>query len=109
MSTLASGTCVPCRGGVPPLKGEELHTFMRQLGGGWELVGEHRLEKEYSFKGFRNPFEFVKRVGEMSEEQEHHGDIHLAWAKVKLTIWTHKIDGLTENDFIWAAKADRLL
>ena len=109
MSTLASGTCVPCRGGVPPLKGEELHTFMRQLEGGWELVAEHRLEKEYSYKGFRNAFEFVKRVGEMSEEQGHHGDIYLAWGKVKLAVWTHKIDGLTESDFIWAAKADRLL
>ena len=109
MSTLATGTCVPCRGGVPPLKGENLQTFMRQLDSGWELVDEHRLEKEYSFEGFRNAFEFVKRVGEMCEEQGHHGDFYLAWGKVKFVVWTHKIDGLTESDFIWAAKADRLL
>ena len=109
MSTLATATCVPCRGGVPPLKGEKLQAFVRQLESGWEIVEEHHLEKNYSFKGFRNPFEFVKRVGEMSEEQGHHGDIYLAWGKVKLTVWTHKIDGLTESDFIWAARADRLL
>ena len=86
MSTLATGICVPCRGGVPPLKGENLQTFMRQLESGWELVDEHRLEKEYSFEGFRNAFEFVKRVGEMSEEQGHHGDIYLAWGKVIIYI-----------------------
>lgn len=109
MSTLATGTCVPCRGGAPPLKGGKLQALMRQLEGGWKLVDEHHLEKEYSFEGFRNGFEFVKRVGEMCEDQGHHGDFYLAWGKVKLAVWTHKIDGLTESDFIWAAKADRLL
>jgi 4a-hydroxytetrahydrobiopterin dehydratase len=109
MSQLSDRTCVPCRGGVPPLGGEELLRLHRELGGGWELIGEHHLEKSYSFRGFRPAFEFVKRVGEMCEEQGHHGDFFLAWGKVKLSVWTHKIDGLTESDFIWAAKADALL
>ena len=91
------------------MKGEDLQMLFRELGEGWKLIGEHHLEKEYRFKGFRDPFEFVKRVGEMSEEQGHHGDIYLAWGKVKLTVWTHKIDGLTESDFIWASKTDGLL
>jgi len=109
MPGLSEKTCVPCRGGVPPLAGEELQRLHRDLGNGWALVDDHHLEREYSFRGFREPFEFVKRVGEMSEEQGHHGDIHLSWGKVKLSVWTHKIDGLTESDFVWAAKADALL
>ena len=109
MSDLARRACVPCRGGVPPLEGEALENLARQLDAGWTVVDGHHLEKEYAFRGFRAGFEFVKRVGEMSEENGHHGDIYLAWGKVRLSVWTHKIDGLTESDFIWAAKAETLL
>ena len=108
MSTLASKRCVPCRGGVPPLKGAELARLQQELGGGWQVVNEHHLEKEYPFDDFRQALDFTMRVGEMAEEQDHHPDIFLAWGKVKLTLWTHKIDGLTESDFIFAAKADTL-
>jgi len=107
--TLFEKTCVPCRGGVPPLAGEALVRLHRELDNGWILEDERRLEKEFRFDDFRTPFEFVKRVGEMSEEQGHHGDIFLGWGRVKLSVWTHKIDGLSESDFIWAAKADALL
>jgi len=109
MPGLSAKTCVPCRGGVPPLTGEELHPLIDELDHGWNLVDEHHLEKAYTFRNFRDAFEFVKRVGEMSEEQGHHGDIFLAWGKVTLSVWTHKIDGLTESDFIWAARAEALL
>jgi len=109
MTELAARTCVPCRGGVPPLRGTDLQELCEQLGNDWALVDEHHLEKEYRFRGFRPALEFVKRVGEMSEAQGHHGDIFLAWGKVRLSVWTHKIDGLTESDFVWAAKADALL
>ena len=108
MSELASKQCVPCRGGVPPLQGDELATFQQQLGGGWQVVNEHHLEKEYTFDDFRQALDFTVRVGEMAEEQDHHPDILLTWGLVKVTIWTHKIDGLTESDFVFAAKADRL-
>ena len=109
MSELASKQCVPCRGGVPPLTGDELVTYQQQLGGGWQVVNEHHLEKEYRFGNFRQALDFTGRVGEMAEEQGHHPDIFLTWGLVKVTIWTHKIDGLTESDFVFAAKADRLL
>jgi len=109
MSELASRQCVPCRGGVPPLKGAALQNLLGQLGGGWQVVSEHHLEKEYRFQDFREALDFTNRVGEMAEQQDHHPDIHLAWGKVKLTLWTHKIDGLTESDFVFAAKADTLL
>lgn len=109
MSELASRQCVPCRGGVPPLKGAALENLLGQLGGGWQVVNEHHLEKEYRFQEFRDALDFTNRVGEMAEQQDHHPDIYLAWGKVKLTLWTHKIDGLTESDFIFAAKADAVL
>jgi 4a-hydroxytetrahydrobiopterin dehydratase len=108
MSDLAIKECIPCKGGVTPLKGEELTGLLDRLGGGWRVVDEHHLEKEYRFKDFRTALDFTNRVGEVAESQGHHPDINLSWGKVKLAIRTHKIDGLTESDFILAAKADRV-
>ena len=109
MSVLAQKTCIPCRGGVPPLKGEELDALQEKLGNDWQIINEHHLEKEYIFADCRQALDFTVKVGEVAENQDHHPDIYLAWGKVKLTIWTHKIDGLTESDFILAAKADQEL
>ena len=109
MSVLAQETCIPCRGGVPPLKGEELDALQEKLGNGWQIINEHHLEKEYIFADFRQALDFTVKVVEVAENQGHHPDIYLAWGKVKLTIWTHKIDGLTKSDFIFAAKADQEL
>ena len=109
MSVLAQKTCIPCRGGVPPLKGEEMDALQEKLGNDWQIINEHHLEKEYIFADFRQALDFTVKVGEVAENQGHHPDIYLAWGKVKLTIWTHKIDGLTESDFIFAAKADQEL
>ena len=109
MSELAEGTCLPCRGGVPPLKGEELDALQEKLGNGWQIINEHHLEKEYIFADFRQALDFTVKVGELGENQGHHPDIYLAWGKVKLIIWTHKIDGLTESDFILGAKSDQEL
>ena len=108
MSKLASLQCIPCRGGVPPLRGEEIKKLLDQLGNGWVVVGDHHLEKEYTFDDFRQALDFTNRVGELAEQQGHHPDVYLAWGKVKLTLWTHKIDGLTESDFIFAAKSEEL-
>jgi 4a-hydroxytetrahydrobiopterin dehydratase len=106
---LASRDCVPCKGGTPPLAGAELEALERQLGGGWRVVDGHHLEKLYRFDDFRGALAFTNRVGALAEEQFHHPDIQLAWGRVGISIWTHKIDGLTESDFFFAAKADRLL
>ncbi|HKV33148.1 MAG TPA: 4a-hydroxytetrahydrobiopterin dehydratase [Pyrinomonadaceae bacterium] len=107
MSELSSKQCVPCRGGVPPLQGEEIQRLLSQLND-WEVVREHHLKKNYSFSNFAEALKFVNRVGELAEEQGHHPDICFGWGKVEVTIWTHKIDGLTESDFILAAKIDKL-
>ena len=108
MSDLASRECIPCRGGVPPLAGEELETLHRQLGNGWKVVEGHHLEKEFGFDDFRQALKFTNRLGDLAEEVNHHPDLRLGWGYVHVSLWTHKIDGLSEADFVWAAKADRL-
>ena len=107
MNDLASRECVPCRGGVPPLRGQEIQKLLPELSG-WDVVAEHHLRKAYTFKNFRQAQDFVNRVSELSEEQGHHPDICFGWGRAEITIWTHKIDGLTESDFILAAKIDGL-
>jgi 4a-hydroxytetrahydrobiopterin dehydratase len=92
-----------------PLKGDELAKLHGQVEGGWRVVDEHHLEKEYQFDDFAKALGFTNRVGNLAEDQGHHPDIYLAWGKVRLRIWTHKINGLTESDFIFAAKADQAL
>jgi 4a-hydroxytetrahydrobiopterin dehydratase len=105
---LAARDCVPCRGGVPPLQGAAIAALLEELGGDWRVVDGHHLEKEFRFKDFREALGFTNRVGELAEAQQHHPDLFLAWGRVRVTIWTHKIDGLTESDFVFAAKADKV-
>ena len=105
--TLSQKHCVPCKGGVPPLRGDELLKLHLQLTG-WTVVGEHHLLKDYRFPDFRTALDFVNKVGEIAEAEGHHPDLHLSWGKVQVTTWTHKIDGLTESDFILAAKVDEI-
>ncbi len=104
---LADKKCVPCRGGMPPLKGEELKK-LHHLVPKWSVEREHHIHRAFSFPDFKQALDFVNRIGEVAEEQGHHPDILLAWGKAEITIWTHKIDGLSESDFIMAAKIDRL-
>ena len=106
---LADKTCLPCRGGVPPLQGAELQRLLSELGNGWTVIREHHLEKTYAFTDFRQALNFTNAVGEIAEQQGHHPEITLTWGKVTVRVWTHKIDGLTESDFVLAAKADRAL
>jgi 4a-hydroxytetrahydrobiopterin dehydratase len=107
MSDLASKTCVPCKGGVPALKGAELDSLKKQLPG-WEVLNEHHLHRRFDFPDFVQALAFVNKVGDLAEQQAHHPDILLTWGKAEITIWTHKVDGLTESDFILAAKIDKI-
>lgn len=110
MAQLADRTCVPCRGGVPPMERSQAQQMLADLGGDWNLRenGYLFLEKTYRFKDFSQALDFVNRVGALAEEQAHHPDIQLSWGRATVQIWTHKIKGLTESDFIFAAKCDRL-
>jgi len=107
MTELASKTCVPCRGGVPPLAGKELEALAKQVPQ-WEVVNDHHIKRTFNFPDFLQALAFVNKVGEIAEAQGHHPDILLSWGKAEVTTWTHKIDGLTESDFILAAKIDKL-
>lgn len=107
--SLADHDCVPCRGGVPPLERDRAEELLRQLGNGWHLNAEGHLERTYEFKNFKEALAFANRVGEIAEAQRHHPDLHVAWGRCTVEIWTHKIGGLTESDFYFAAKADRAL
>ncbi len=108
ISRLAQQKCVPCEANTRPLEGSALRERLAELGGGWQVVNNHHLEKEFKFPDFRQALDFTNRVGELAEAENHHPDVYLSWGKVKLILWTHKIDGLSDNDFIFAAKADRL-
>jgi 4a-hydroxytetrahydrobiopterin dehydratase len=108
MSELAKQTCTPCRGGVPPLAGAELDRLAAELGGDWKVVDGHHLEKEFRFADFAQALAFTNRVGELAEAQDHHPKLTTEWGSVVVTWWTHKIKGLHRNDFVMAAKTDRL-
>jgi 4a-hydroxytetrahydrobiopterin dehydratase len=108
MNTLAEKECVPCKGETPALKGDDLRKLSAELGPDWHVSAEHHLEREYKFKNFKEALAFTNKVGELAESVSHHPDIFLAWGKVRLTLWTHKVDGLTESDFVFAAKVNML-
>lgn len=107
MNELSKKKCVPCSKGTPPLKGTKITPLLQQLKG-WKVVDEHHLEKEYSFPNFKEALAFTNKVGQIAEQEGHHPDIYLSWGKVKIQLFTHKISGLSENDFILAAKCDAL-
>lgn len=104
---LATRRCVPCQGGVPPLKGDALGALVRQLDGDWQVINDHHIEKTYRFRNFREALAFTNAAGEIAEEQGHHPEITLTWGRVTVRVWTHKIDGLTESDFVLAAKVEQ--
>lgn len=107
-SQLAKKECKPCDGGTPALKGEALKQMQSSLGGNWKVLDEQRLEKQFKFPDFRHALEFVNRVGEVAEEQNHHPDIYFTYGAARIQIWTHSVQGLTESDFVLAAKIDEL-
>src|SRR5690625_3037025 len=109
MDKLADKTCTACQEGTSPLEGKGLETFSSQLAKGWHVVHEHHLEKEFHFNDFKEGLAFTNKVGLLAENEGHHPDIQLSWGRVRIVLWTHKINGLSENDFILATKIDRLV
>ena len=107
-SELTKKMCLPCEGGVLPLSRNELSQFTSQVSNRWRVVKDHQIEAEFLFDNFLQALEFTNQVGELAEKEGHHPDMHLSWGRVGITIWTHAIDGLSENDFILAAKIDEL-
>jgi 4a-hydroxytetrahydrobiopterin dehydratase len=107
MTDLASQKCVPCKGGVPPLIEAQVRDLLSRLDG-WGVEKNHHILRTFTFPDFVKALSFVNKVGELAEKEQHHPEIYLAWGMVRIEIWTHKINGLTESDFVLAAKIDRL-
>ncbi|MSQ28444.1 MAG: 4a-hydroxytetrahydrobiopterin dehydratase [Dehalococcoidia bacterium] len=104
---MAARKCVPCRGDTPPLTEDEIGALLPQVPG-WTVEAGQRLHRTYRFRDFAAGLALVNRIGAVAEEEDHHPDLVLAWGRVEVTLWTHIIDGLTENDFVVAAKTERL-
>jgi 4a-hydroxytetrahydrobiopterin dehydratase len=107
-SELADRKCIPCKGDTPSLAGDDIKSLLAKLDSGWQVVDDHHLKKEFRFRNFRQALAFTNVIGELADDQGHHPDIHLAWGIVGIKIWTHAINGLSDNDFILAAKIDKL-
>ena len=108
MTALARKACVPCRGGVAPLAGLALAALQEQLPS-WTVIKSHHLTKSFLFPDFKEALAFGDRAGAIAEAEGHHPDLWLSWGKVDATIYTHSIDGLTESDFVLAAKIDEVV
>ena len=106
---LIKKNCIPCKKGTPSLKGTDLIKYFKELATGWQVIAEHHIEKTYLFKNFQEALLFTNKVGALAEEEGHHPDIYLSYGKVEIKLYTHKIDGLSENDFILATKCDKLI
>jgi 4a-hydroxytetrahydrobiopterin dehydratase len=104
---LAQKHCVPCKGGTPALQGEPLRALASQVPE-WTVVRDHHLERVFKFPDFVTALAFVNRIGEVAEAEGHHPDLELGWGRVAVKIYTHKVDGLSESDFILAAKISAL-
>ncbi|MDD2942117.1 MAG: 4a-hydroxytetrahydrobiopterin dehydratase [bacterium] len=107
MTTLSEKTCIPCKGGVPPISQSAIELFLRELPE-WRVVDDHHLEKRFKFKNFLDALSFVNEIGAIAEEQQHHPNISFTWGQVTVQIWTHKIDNMTESDFILAARIEEI-
>ena len=105
---LVKKECVPCKGGVPPLKGKELEPLYQQLHNDWKLIDEHHLKRDFKFDDFEKALVFTNEIGALAEREGHHPDFELGYGYVNIATYTHKIDGLTESDFILAAKIDQI-
>jgi 4a-hydroxytetrahydrobiopterin dehydratase len=106
MSNTTPNTCVPCRSVVHALPADVLARMAEQLGAGWRLVGGHHLEKDFRFSNFKSALDFVNRIGEVAESLGHHPDIHVSWGRALIQLWTHKVDGVTDSDFVLARRID---
>jgi 4a-hydroxytetrahydrobiopterin dehydratase len=107
-SELAGKICTPCRGGIPPMTSDEAKLYLQQTPDWTLLSGGTRIERTFKFANFKEALEFVDRIGALAEAEGHHPDIRFGWGYCTVELYTHKINGLHENDFIMAAKIDQL-
>lgn len=107
-TSLVSKKCIPCDAGTPPLKPSEYEPLLRQLKSDWEVIEEKKIKHEFKFEGFREAIGFVNKVADLAEEEGHHPNFHIYYSRVVIDLYTHKINGLSENDFVLAAKIEEI-
>jgi 4a-hydroxytetrahydrobiopterin dehydratase len=105
---LSAKKCKPCEGGVPPLDQKELTEFKGQISDDWKVIEMKKIAREFFFVNYRHTMEFVNKVADLAEEEGHHPDMYVFYGRVVVELWTHSINGLSENDFIMASKIDKL-
>ncbi len=105
---LSKKKCIPCEGGIPPLDNARVEEYQKHIQSEWRVTSDSKISREYSFKDYMNTIGFVNRVADLAEEEGHHPVMHVYYSKVVIELWTHAIGGLSENDFILAAKIDKL-
>ena len=106
--SLTDKDCVPCQGGVPPLEAKVANKLLTEIGNGWKINESGHLYKSFKFKDFMSAINYANKIAELAENEAHHPDLTIAWGRCDIEIWTHKINGLTESDFILAAKIDKI-
>lgn len=104
--SLSRKSCIPCQGGIPPLTSEDTRKLLSELGQGWEVNPDGHLTKSYTHKDFMSAMTQANRIADIAEAENHHPDLAIKWGSCTVEIWTHKINGLTESDFILAAKIE---
>ncbi|OGE87587.1 MAG: 4a-hydroxytetrahydrobiopterin dehydratase [Candidatus Doudnabacteria bacterium RIFCSPLOWO2_02_FULL_49_13] len=105
---LAQKRCIPCEGGIPPFGKKQIAKYLPQLPKGWSVIDDKKLRKRFQFKNFVDTMGFVNKIALIAQAEDHHPDMQISYSKVAVELWTHANDGLTENDFILAAKIDQL-
>jgi 4a-hydroxytetrahydrobiopterin dehydratase len=106
--SLLNKRCIPCQGGQPPLQKTEVKNYLQEIGNQWQINDHGHLFKPYKFKDFMSAMTFANKIADLAEKEGHHPDLTITWGSCAVEIWTHKINGLTENDFILAAKIEAL-
>lgn len=107
-TNMQESSCKPCSEAILPVTGDDLQALTSRISSKWRVIDEHHIENDYTFKDFRTALDFANRVGGIAEELNHHPDLHVSWGKVRVTSWTHKVNGLTESDFVLANRIDKL-
>ena len=105
---LSEKKCTPCEGGIPPLDPKEIDELKVHIKNDWEIPGNKKLTKEYSFVNYKHTMDFVNKAAQLAEEEGHHPVMHVYYGRVVVELWTHAINGLSENDFIMAYKIDKI-
>jgi 4a-hydroxytetrahydrobiopterin dehydratase len=105
---LSKKKCIPCEGGIPPLTGKEITEYKKQISADWNVIDNNKITKEFYFVSYRQTMDFINKVADIAEEERHHPVLHIYFGRAVAELWTHSINGLSENDFILAAKIDKL-